>query len=298
MYICYIDESGTPEIPGTTSHFILAGLSIPITNWHECDQQITKLLAKYELQNEEIHTAWMMRKYIEQKKIAAFDNLDWNSRRSAVMRERTKSLLQLQKIQNRKAYRQAKKNYRHTEAYIHLTFDERVTLVEEIADLISDWGNARLFAECIDKTYFDPSRGNPSSGEQAFEQVLSRFQNYLSIAVANGMDGVIPMGILVHDNNQSVAKKHTELMRNFRKNGTLWTKIDNIIETPLFVDSQLTRMVQVADLCSYSIRRYLENGEETLFKKIFQRADRNKGKTVGVRHFSSPNCSCMICKSH
>jgi hypothetical protein len=28
-------------------------------------------------------------------------------------------------------------------------------------------------------------------------------------------------------------------------------RIDNIIETPLFVDSRLTRMVQIADLCSY-----------------------------------------------
>jgi hypothetical protein len=30
MYLCYIDESGTPQIPGNTSHFILAGLAIPI----------------------------------------------------------------------------------------------------------------------------------------------------------------------------------------------------------------------------------------------------------------------------
>jgi hypothetical protein len=25
--LCYVDESGVPEIPGNTSHFILAGLS-------------------------------------------------------------------------------------------------------------------------------------------------------------------------------------------------------------------------------------------------------------------------------
>ena len=30
MYLCYIDESGTSDIPGNTSHFILAGLSLPI----------------------------------------------------------------------------------------------------------------------------------------------------------------------------------------------------------------------------------------------------------------------------
>ncbi len=29
MFLCYIDESGTSNIPGNTSHFILAGLAIP-----------------------------------------------------------------------------------------------------------------------------------------------------------------------------------------------------------------------------------------------------------------------------
>ena len=24
MYLCYIDESGTPELPGNSSHFVLA----------------------------------------------------------------------------------------------------------------------------------------------------------------------------------------------------------------------------------------------------------------------------------
>jgi hypothetical protein len=33
MYLCYIDESGTPESSGNTSHFVLAGISIPIWHW-------------------------------------------------------------------------------------------------------------------------------------------------------------------------------------------------------------------------------------------------------------------------
>jgi hypothetical protein len=87
-------------------------------------------------------------------------------------------------------------------------------------------------------------------------------------------------------------------MKNFHKHGTLWTKINNIIETPFFVDSQLTGMVQVADLCAYALRRYLENGEDELFDLVFKRADRRKGAVVGVRHFSTPDCECKICKAH
>jgi len=74
--------------------------------------------------------------------------------------------------------------------------------------------------------------------------------------------------------------------------------VNNIIETPLFVDSQLTSLVQVADLCSYAMRRYLENGEEELFDLVFERADRKDGIVVGVRHFTDQNCCCKICTAH
>jgi hypothetical protein len=60
----------------------------------------------------------------------------------------------------------------------------------------------------------------------------------------------------------------------------------------------LTGMVQIADLCAYSLRRYLENGEEELFELIFERADRKEGIVVGVRHFSDASCSCRICIAH
>ena len=61
------------------------------------------------------------------------------------------------------------------------------------------------------------------------------------------------------------------MMRSFHAAGTLWTRVECIIETPMFVDSKLTRMVQIADLCAYALRRYLENGETGLFRPIFAR---------------------------
>ncbi len=298
MYICYIDESGTPEVPGTSSHFVLAGLSIPIDSWRSCDREISQVLARYGLENEELHTGWMTRKYLEQSRIVGFEEMDWASRRSAVDRARTAHLLALQKSQNRTAYRQAKKNYAHSRAYTHLTLDERIGAVSAVADTIGSWGNARLFAECIDKTHFDPSRNARTIGEQAFEQVISRFQRYLSGVTPPGAPLKDTLALLVHDNNQTVAKKHTDLMRQFHSNGTLWTTVDNIIETPLFVDSSLTRMVQMADLCAYALRRFVENGETDLFRRVFVRADRAKGKAVGVRHFAGLTCQCEICTTH
>jgi hypothetical protein len=161
---------------------------------------------------------------------------------------------------------------------------------------VRDWNFARLFAECVDKIYFDPSATGTSVDEQAFEQVVSRFEQYLQIT-SGSKTGNQNMGMIIHDNNPTVSKKLTDLMMRFHEKGTLWTKVKNIIETPLFVDSKLTAMVQIADLCSYSLRRYLERSETDLFNNIYARADRKDGVVVGVRHYSDRNCSCSICQS-
>jgi hypothetical protein len=64
------------------------------------------------------------------------------------------------------------------------------------------------------------------------------------------------------------------------------------------VDSKLTRMVQIADLCSYAIRRYVENGEEELFDRVFKRAHCHNKIVVGVRHYTELSCACRICAGH
>jgi hypothetical protein len=306
MYLCYIDESGTPDIPGNTSHFILAGLAIPIWHWTTCDKEIYFIKRKYGLEKAELHVAWMMRKYPEQDDITDFHLLDNTQRRSQVNALRVSKQLALQRRGFSKAYQRNKKFYRQTDDYIHLAHTERANCIKEIANTIGNWGFARLFAEAIDKTHFDPSRAPSAVDVQAFEQVVSRFEQYLQ-NISKGQkpdtdveDTVQPysiFGLLIHDNNPTIAKKHTQLMKDFHFRGTLWTAIDHIIETPLFVDSALTSMVQMSDLCSYALRRYLENGEDELFDLVFKRADRKGTITVGVRHFTG-TCACKICESH
>jgi hypothetical protein len=292
MYVCYVDESGTPDIPGNTSHFVLAGLAIPISEWKTFDESIYNIRKEYGLEDAEFHTAWILRAYREQSTIPNFATMSRIARRAAVSQERTKELLRLQKGRS-KNYKTVKKFYKHTEDYIHLSLDERKTLVSSVATCIGSWQDARLFAECIDKTHFDPVGADATVGEQAFEQVVSRFEQFLI-----KVPGTKAHGILVHDNNETVAKRHTALMREFHQKGTLWIDIKRIIDTPLFVNSSLTSMVQMADLCSYALRRYFENGEKGLFAKIFKRAHRiNNNKVVGVRHYAG-NCRCIACAAH
>lgn len=298
MYLCYVDESGTPEIPGNSSHYVLAGVAIPIWHWKTCESDIINIKKKYALEDSEVHTGWLIRKYIEQSKIVDFEKLSYAQRRAEVNRLRNAELLRLQKT-NSKNYRQTKKNYRQTNCYIHLTLDQRIKFVEEIASTIGNWGFARLFAECIDKIYFDPSKNKRGQriDEQAFEQIVSRFEQFLQITEKT--NGIKNYGLIIHDNNETVAKRHTDLMKAYHKNGTLWTQVDNIIETPLFVNSQLTSMIQIVDICVYRLRRYVENNEDKIFNHIFKRADRKDAIVVGVRHFTNKrNCTCNICSAH
>ena len=297
MYLCYIDESGTSSLPGNTSHFILAGLSIPIRHWKDCDKEIESIKQKYALIGSEIHIAWILRPYLEQTKILDFESLDYRQRRSQVESLRKAELFRLQRSGNPGLYRQTRKNFQKTANYIHLSYGERKNLMKEIAQCISQWRFARLFAECVDKIYFDPSRISQTIDEQSFEQLVSRFEQYLQL-MSKGSPTTQCFGLLIHDNNPTIAEKHTNLMKKFHQLGTLFIKVTSIIETPLFVDSQFTSMVQIADVCAYSLRRYLENGEDELFDLIFQRADRKDNIVVGVRHFTKPDCNCKICSTH
>ncbi len=306
MYFCYVDEAGTPEMSDASTHFVLAGLAIPVNKWKTCEKDINRIKSRFDLENTEIHTAWILRNYHEQELIPDFEKLNHSQRGIEVEKSRNKHLHHLQSSPKlSKSISQTKKNYEHTKSYVHLTKKERGDYIMELATCVGKWGFARLFAECIDKLNWVSSTSKQSINEQAFDQIVSRYEQFLQILDAS-QQAEIPLprrevlnyGLIIHDNNPTVEKKHAQLMKDFQKKGTLWTAIKNIIETPLFVNSELTSMVQIADLCCYSIRRFLERGEVSLFNEIYKRADRKGDVVVGVRHYTIPTCKCIICKSH
>lgn len=169
VYFCYIDESGTPQVPGNTSHYVLAGLSIPIPYWKLCEKGISKVKLKYGLENCEVHTGWIIRSYLEQTKIVGFEAMNYLQRRYEVEKIRKAELLNLQKSSNNKHYKQTRKNYKQTEAYIHLSQSERIAFIRELTDLVGDWSFSRLFAESINKIHFDPVKAKQTVDEQALE---------------------------------------------------------------------------------------------------------------------------------
>lgn len=290
MYICYLDESGNVERKGTTPYFVLLGLAIPASTWKAKDREVQGVLNRHNLYGE-IHTAWMMRRYPEQERLKGFGQLPPDERREATLRERKADLAKAS-MRGRKAVKTLARNYRKTDPYIHLTHQERMDAVRAVADTIGGWGDATLFADAQHKDAHDTSAPDERILDHAFEQVVTRYHHWLGRLDAD-------VGIIVQDRNDTAAKRLTALARRFHRGGTAYSTIDRIVETPLFVDSQLTLMVQMADLCAYAVRRFFENGEEDLFDKVYPRFDRLNGTLVGLRHYTGRQpCDCRVCVDH
>jgi hypothetical protein len=285
MYICYLDESGTVESTGSTTHFVLLGMGIPATNWKTYDRRILEIKDRYGLANSEIHTAWLLRDYPEQNRIPGFQGLSVPDRKRAVTGLRA---LNLARPRSNRQQRELLKNYRHTLPYIHMSSHERRAFVREVAEELCRWTEVVLFADAQDK--IRGACANPF--DMAFEQVVTRFNTFLR---RRGQT----IGLLVEDNNPTMASRLTRNMRRYHRAGTVWSAIDRIIETPLFVDSQLTSMVQIADLCAYVTRRFCEKQERELFAVIKPRFDQDNDRLVGIRHYTGRSpCHCEICREH
>ena len=92
VFICYLDESGVPERTGNTDHFVLFGLAIPALTWKLKDAEIYAIKERHDLAAAEVHTAFMLREYPEQRHITDFASLDRVERRKRVLAVRELNL--------------------------------------------------------------------------------------------------------------------------------------------------------------------------------------------------------------
>ncbi len=293
MRLFYLDESGNPEITGSSGSYVLAAIGLPIERWTACDKAINQLKSSHYLGSTEIHTAWMLRSYSEQLAIPSFDKMGILQRRDAVLRIREKKIEQYKKEKSPQALKGLKKNYKNTEAYIHLTLEERKRFINELAAKIKSWTFLRLFGEVIDKNNYHPPKPGIIPQTQAFERIVTRIEKYLSHISMETNE----YGLLIHDECESVAAAHVSKMKQYHIRGTFKSRVDHIIKTPLFVSSNHTNMVQIADLCAYILRRYYDLGEQTLYDVIKTRIDKAGGDVVGLNHYTNnKDCPCEVCR--
>jgi hypothetical protein len=168
--------------------------------------------------------------------------------------------------------------------------EDRMDIYKEALTTLAQAKGVRIFGAVIHKA----ARAPDDPMDYAFEQVCNRFDLFLR-RLHKQKD--TQRGLIVLDKS-AYETPLQGLARNFRSTGHRWGKLHNMAEVPLFVDSRATRLIQYANLVAYALRRYYENGDDTLSRLIAGKFDAVGGIIHGVTHFTPADqpCGCYCCR--
>ncbi len=147
------------------------------------------------------------------------------------------------------------------------------------------YGSARAFACAVHKSSFP----HTDPVELAFEDLCSRFDLYLSRL---NNEGDRQRGLIILDKSSYETTLQT-MATDFRNLGTRWGGIRNLADTPLFVDSRASRVIQLADHVAYAVFRRYNSSDTQYFDILAPRFDSSAGILHGLAHKLSNNASCM-----
>jgi hypothetical protein len=130
--------------------------------------------------------------------------------------------------------------------------------------------------------------------ELAFEDLCKRFDIYLNNVSSPDHK---ERGLIILDES-AYETTLQKLARQFRRLGTQWGNIRNIVDIPMFVDSKASRPIQLADHIAYATYRRYESGDTSYFDIIASRFCERAGVLHGLAHKQQPpdqNCMCPAC---
>lgn len=179
-----------------------------------------------------------------------------------------------------------------TEPWKSLSKQERIGVIKEVLKILANsYDSARVFACAVRKADY-PGR-DPM--EMAFEDLCSRFDMFLKRLQASGDR---QRGLIILDES-SYETSLLKLARNFRVMGTRFGVIRNLADTPVFIDSKASRLVQLADHVAYAVFRRYEAADTSYFDIISSRFDAVDGRLHGLchNHIQTTPCMCPGCMS-
>lgn len=115
--------------------------------------------------------------------------------------------------------------------------------------------------------------------DHAFEQLCNRFDLFLRRLYSKHNDP--QRGIILFD-KASTEKRIQTLARDFKRTGHTWGKTMNYAEVPVFLDSQASRLIQLADLVAFALYRFYEHNDNTSYDPIKRRFDQEGGVEHGL----------------
>jgi hypothetical protein len=170
--------------------------------------------------------------------------------------------------------------------------EEAQGVIKAVLDVVRrSYDSTKVFACAIHKASFF----SRDVMKLAFEDLCSRYDMYLSRL---RQQGDRQRGLLILDEN-AYETTLQNLALNFRTLGTQWGSIHNLAETPLFVNSKASRLVQVADAIAYSVFRRYNASDTNYFDVIAHKFYAHEGVVHGLAHKQTVNnqCMCIACMS-
>ncbi|PBC69008.1 Protein of unknown function [Fibrobacter intestinalis] len=133
-----------------------------------------------------------------------------------------------------------------------------------------------LFGAVLDKT----CQIDVAHDEELFTQITSRFDMFLKRRFAKKQ--VPERGIAIFDKSTS-EQKFQQWSQAFQIEGNHWgNTLVNFAEVPLFLDSKMSRLIQLADLVAYALFRKYEFGDDSYSSIIQGCFDKDKGQEYGL----------------
>lgn len=269
MYLLFVDESGTH---GGSHAFVLGGIAIHESDTQSFQRALDSLVAK------------------RLERIPP--NLDEYELHASEMRNAKKP-----RPDERKAPSV-------TSIWANIPRSLRLALLSDAYELIAAMRpkNAKLppslFGVVVDKN-FRPDWNQVERERFAYEVLLNKFDVMLkTVRVQRGLPN---RGLVIHDRRVVAERDIQSWTSEWRKAAGNVGQLMNLADVPLFADSRATRLLQVADLVSYSLyRRYNpEIKEEPSFATIWPRFHAEDGAVHGCVHYSPSfgqgACTCEPC---
>jgi hypothetical protein len=187
---------------------------------------------------------------------------------------------------------------------------QRDQLISDIYQVIGDCNpfHACLFCVVIDKTAQqsipDP-QANVSSlrYERAFEEIYATFNSYLirhhqrRVDPARGLAGYTgEKGLFLMDRSAMEPSIKAQSIV-YRRLGTQHGVAFNIVETPVFMASEDSRLLQLADFVANGVLRQFRappNQDSQFFGSVLRdKLDQENGEIHGLLHITPNYCNCL-----
>lgn len=178
----------------------------------------------------------------------------------------------------------------------HVPIADRRQLIRAVFRHLARWsapsGRApKFFAVAVHK----PSRPGRDPTELAHEEIFMRFDEFLT-RLHNA--GESHRSLVVADDS-SYERLVQGWVPRWKRSGTRGGRLHSFAEVPLYVDSEVSRLVQAADFVAWATWNYYEHGHPEFFERLHERFDADSGVQHGVVHLSRRHrrCACQACAS-